>query len=150
MRVHKIEPYDLVIDMQGLIKSAIIARIIPSKVTLGYDKNSLRESFAAIFYNKKFAIDYSENIIKRNVFVISRALGFDIPHNKILNKKPFLCSNSNNSNSLNNDVKPNIAFIPGASFKSKIYPVEKYIKLANELDANIIILWGNEEEKLIG
>ena len=45
--------------------------------------------------------------------------------------------------------KPNVAFVPGASFKSKIYPVEKYIKLANELDANIIILWGNSEEKLM-
>ena len=148
-KLRKLSKYDIVIDVQGLIKSAIVARIIPSNKTFGFDKNSLRESFAAKFYTDTCHIDYSENIIKRNVFVISRALGFDIPHNKILNKKPFLCSNSNNSNSLNNDVKPNIAFIPGASFKSKIYPVEKYIKLANELDANIIILWGNEEEKLM-
>ncbi|WPE16256.1 lipopolysaccharide heptosyltransferase I [Candidatus Thioglobus autotrophicus] len=148
-KLKKLPKYDVVIDAQGLIKSAIVARIIPSNKTFGFDKNSLRESFAAKFYTDTCHIDYSENIIKRNVFVISRALGFDISHIKILNKKPFLYSNSNNLASLVNDAKPNIAFIPGASFKSKIYPVEKYIKLANELDANIIILWGNTEENLM-
>ncbi len=148
-KLKKLPKYDVVIDVQGLIKSAIIARIIPSNKTFGFDKNSLRESFAAKFYSDTCKIDYSENIIKRNVFVISRALGFDIPHTKILNKKSFLYSNSNNSEGLVNDAKPNIAFIPGASFKSKIYPVEKYIKLANELDANIVVLWGNAEEKLM-
>jgi heptosyltransferase I len=148
-KLKKLPKYDVVIDAQGLIKSAIVARIIPSNKTFGFDKNSLRESFAAKLYTDTCHIDYSENIIKRNVFVISRALGFDISHIKILNKKPFLYSNSNNLASLVNDAKPNIAFIPGASFKSKIYPVEKYIKLANELDANIIILWGNTEENLM-
>ena len=53
-RVRLFGPYDFVIDMQGLIKSALIARIIPSKLTVGFDKKSLRESLAAIFYNKKF------------------------------------------------------------------------------------------------
>ena len=148
-RLRRLPKYDVVIDVQGLIKSAIVARIIPSDKTFGFDKHSLRESFAASFYTKTCSMSYDENIIKRNVFVISRALGFDIPHTKILNKKPFLYSNSHNSDSLINDAKQNVAFIPGASFKSKIYPVEKYIQLANELDVNIIILWGSLEEKLM-
>lgn len=148
-KLRKLPKYDVVIDTQGLIKSAIVSRVIPSDKTFGFDKNSLRESFAAKFYTDTCSIDYSENIIKRNTFVISSALDFAISHTSILGKKPFLYSNSNNSDSLINDAKPNVAFIPGASFKSKIYPVEKYIQLANELDANIIILWGNSEEKLM-
>jgi len=109
----------------------------------------LRESFAAKFYTDTCSIDYSENIIKRNTFVISSALDFAISHTSILGKKLFLYFNSKSVFIPTEGHKPNVAFVPGASFKSKIYPVEKYIKLANELDANIIILWGNEEEKLM-
>ena len=53
-KVRRLSSYDLVIDMQGLIKSAIISRIIPSKVTLGFDKNSSRESLSSFFYNILF------------------------------------------------------------------------------------------------
>jgi len=146
-KLKKLPKYDVVIDAQGLIKSAIVARFIPASKRFGFDKNSLRESFAAKFYTDTCRIDYSENIIKRNVFVVSKALGFNISHVDILDKKPFICSNSKITPI--DTRKPNIAFIPGASFKSKIYPVEKYIQLANKLDANIVILWGNSEEKLM-
>ena len=148
-KLKKLPKYDVVIDAQGLIKSAIVSRVIPSNKTFGFDKNSLRESFAAKFYTDTCSIDYSENIIKRNTFVISSALDFAISHTSILGKKLFLYFNSKSVFIPTEGHKPNVAFVPGASFKSKIYPVEKYIKLANELDANIIILWGNEEEKLM-
>ena len=148
-KLRKLPKYDVVIDTQGLIKSAIVSRVIPSDKTFGFDKNSLRESFAAKFYTDTCSIDYSENIIKRNTFVISSALDFAISHTNILGKKLFLYSNSKSVSIPTEGHKSNVAFVPGASFKSKIYPVEKYIKLANELDANIIILWGNEEEKLM-
>ena len=55
-KVSKFSSYDIVIDMQGLLKSALISRIIPSKVTIGFDKNSIRESIASIFYNKNLSI----------------------------------------------------------------------------------------------
>ena len=148
-KLRKLPKYDVVIDTQGLIKSAIVSRVIPSDKTFGFDKNSLRESFAAKFYTDTCSIDYSENIIKRNTFVISSALDFAISHTSILGKKLFLYFNSKSVFIPTEGYKPNVAFVPGASFKSKIYPVEKYIKLANELDANIIILWGNSDEKLM-
>ena len=55
-RVRQFGPYDLVIDMQGLIKSALISRMIPSDKTFGFDKYSARESLAAIFYKQTFKI----------------------------------------------------------------------------------------------
>ncbi len=139
--------YDLVIDLQGLIKSALVSRIIPSNITFGFDKNSLRESFAAWFYTDTCKIGYDENIINRNATVIASALGITITHNEILNKQPFLFSNNKILPSVISDKKANIALIPGASFKSKIYPLEQYAKIAQELDANFIVLWGNESEK---
>ena len=73
-RLRKLSPYDAVIDMQGLIKSAIIARLIPSKITLGFDKNSIRESLASRFYSHKIQVEYSENIVIRNLILISTSL----------------------------------------------------------------------------
>ena len=148
-KLRKLPRYDIVIDTQGLIKSAIVSRAIPSSQTFGFDKNSLRESFAAKFYTDTCRISYDENIIKRNASVISSALNIKISHDDILTKKPFLFSNSQISSDLLSDSKTNIALIPGASFKSKIYPVDQYAQIANELksQANFIVLWGNQSEK---
>jgi len=89
-KINKLPTYDLVIDMQGLLKSAIISRIIPSKLILGFDKTSLREGLASIFYNKTFNYGYAENIIERNFELIKFA--FELPINKeeINHKQPFL------------------------------------------------------------
>ena len=78
-KVRKFGTYDLVIDMQGLIKSALISRLIPSKITLGFDKSSAREGLASIFYNKTFEYSYDANVIERNFELIKFAL--DLPFN---------------------------------------------------------------------
>jgi len=148
-KLKRLPKYDIVIDTQGLIKSAIVARFIPASRRFGFDKNSLREAFAAKFYTDTCRIDYSENIIKRNTFIVSSALGFEISHNDILDKSPFLYSSCQDVAIPVKSHKPNIAFIPGASFKSKIYPLENYADIAKQLkfQANFIVLWGNEFEK---
>ena len=146
-KLRKLQRYDVVIDAQGLIKSAIVSRLIPSDITFGFDKESLRESFAAKFYTDTCKIDYSENIIKRNAFVMASALNFNILNDDILNKKPFLYSSCKSKFSELSKDKPNVLLILGASFESKIYPIEKYAELAKQIDANFIVLWGNESEK---
>jgi len=146
-KLRKLQRYDIVIDAQGLVKSAIVSRLIPSDITFGFDKDSLRESFAAKFYTHTCKIDYSENIIKRNAFVMASALNFNILNDDILNKKSFLYSSCKSKFSELSKDKSNVLLIPGASFESKIYPIEKYAELAKRLDANFIVLWGNESEK---
>jgi len=150
-KLRKLPRYDIVIDAQGLIKSAIMSRAIPSDKTFGFDKNSLRESFAARFYTDTCNINYDKNIIKRNTTVISNALNIKISHDDILSKQSFLFSNGQISSDLFSDSRANIALIPGASFDSKIYPVDQYAQIANELkyQANFIILWGNEAERIM-
>jgi len=148
-KLRKLPRYDIVIDTQGLIKSAIVSRAIPSEKTFGFDKHSLRESFAARFYTDTCSIKYDKNIIKRNAAVASSALSINISHDDILSKQSFLFSDSQISSDLFSSLKPNIALIPGASFDSKIYPVDQYAQIANNLKsrANVIVLWGNEAER---
>ena len=89
-KIRKLGKYDLVIDMQGLIKSALVARMIPSDMTLGFDKDSLRESLAAIFYDQKYKIDYAENVIERNLNLAGYALNFSFNKEDVISKEVFL------------------------------------------------------------
>ncbi|MFX4212757.1 lipopolysaccharide heptosyltransferase I [Aliarcobacter butzleri] len=140
--------YDLVIDAQGLIKSAIVSFFL-GKNRVGFSKNSTREKLASFFYTKRVDIAYDKNAIERNVKVLSQALNFEITKDDILNKKPFLFYKNENEviyEYLSKDKK-NVLFVIGASWPSKMYSKEKFAKIINNLDENCLITWGNESEK---
>jgi heptosyltransferase I len=148
-KLRKLDSYDIVIDMQGLIKSAIISKLIKSKKTIGFDKNSVREGFASLFYTDKFNFSYSKNIIERNIAIIEFALGMKISMNQIHSKEPFLYSSNNKLNFNLSSIKKNILLIPSASHISKCYPPEKLAQLTNLIDADFFVTWGNHKEKII-
>jgi len=147
-KLRRLKKYDLVIDMQNLIKSAIVAWIIPSLKTIGLDNNSSREKLASVFYNQKLKIAHSSNVINRNISIINSSLGIDVSDIDIINKKPFLFFKTNRNFSFIND-KPNILFIPGASFDSKIYPATHFAEIANKMHSNFFVVWGSKSELLI-
>ena len=47
------------------------------------------------------------------------------------------------------NTKKNILIIPGASNKLKCYPISKLAKLTELIDENFLIIWGNENEKMM-
>ena len=69
--------YDLVIDAQGLLKSALTAKFL-GKNRAGFSKASIRESLASYFYHHKVDIDYDANTIDRNAKVIAEPLSIEI------------------------------------------------------------------------
>jgi heptosyltransferase I len=149
VKLCKLDSYDIVIDMQGLLKSAIIARLIPSKKTIGFDKNSIREKSASLFYSEKFKFSYSKNVIERNIKLLEFALGLSINEKQIQQKLPFLFSSKRQLDFELSLVENNILLIPGASYNSKCYPVSKLAKLTTLMNANFLILWGNQKEKIL-
>jgi len=134
--------YDMVIDLQGLIKSSIVARLISANERVGFDKDSIREKFAANFYSKSYKFPYHENVILRYVGLVAACLEIKITEKEILNKRSLY----NIQPTRDTRTKPNIVIILGASFSSKIYPVEKYIEIVNSLDANFIVVWHSQDE----
>ncbi len=141
----KRENYDFVIDLQGLLKSAIVSRLI-SKNIIGYSFSSAKEGIASLFYTKKVISDYSENKILRNIFVINSAFNLNISADEVKNKQPHLFySTSDNLISAENKV----VFVVGSSMEQKNYPKEKFLQLANLINEEIFIIWGNEQEKEI-
>ncbi len=137
-KLKMLEPYDVVIDMQGLIKSAIVSRVLSRRV-VGFDRHSLRESFASFFYTKKFAMDYGANVIVRNVSLVCFALGIKMP--KIEHKRSFLYSHTQAA------YRPTLLLIVGSSWRSKIYPKEHFVSIVKALHVETFVAWGSESER---
>jgi lipopolysaccharide heptosyltransferase I len=140
--------FDLIVDLQGLLKSAIVARLIGKNV-YGFDKDSIREPLASKFYQSHAHIPYAENSIWRTIVLINAALSLHITKEMVDAKQPalFYKEADNVTQGLLHPEKSNIAFVIGASWPSKTYPKENFIQLANRLDANIILIWGSPAEK---
>ncbi|MCK9604866.1 MAG: lipopolysaccharide heptosyltransferase I [Methylomonas sp.] len=139
--------YDLVIDAQGLIKSAIVARLL-SAHTVGFDKHSIREKWAASLYAKAIACPYDANTIDRNVTVLTRPLGIKVTPQQILAKKPFLYYKPAEAglDTLFAADKPNILLVIGSTWSSRNYPAENILQVMQGLPANYLICWGDKQE----
>jgi len=138
--------YDLVIDAQGLIKSAMTAKFLGKNIA-GFSKSSIREGVASHFYKYKVDIPYDANTIDRNAKVISEPLGVKITKQMILQKEPFLFYNrAKEIESYLSSEKKNIIFIIGSTWESRNYPKENFLQIANALRENILIAWGSEDE----
>ncbi len=134
--------YDIVIDAQGLLKSAIVSKIIGAKVIAGFDKDSIREGIASIFYNKKVSIAYDANTIDRNATILCEPLGIKSTKEKILQKEKFLFSSSHVDDL---PTKFNL-FVIGSTWESRNYPKEKFVQIAEALHVETYIVWGSDEE----
>ncbi len=144
--------YDIVIDMQGLIKSALITQMLKAPKKVGFDYASAREGLSVFFYSQKVSIAYNEPVLKRNFTLLSHAL--NLPQKEIsegLNSrsKVFSYQNSPKIDALNlNKNKLKILFVLETSKINKTYPIERFKELALALENfQICLLWHADEDK---
>jgi heptosyltransferase-1 len=69
--------WDYVIDTQGLLKSAFVARRARAPV-FGYDRKSAREALAAGFNDVKFRVPRELHAVERNRRVASQVFGYTV------------------------------------------------------------------------
>lgn len=72
------QPYDAVIDVQGLVKSAWMSRWA-SGPRHGYDAQSIREPLASRFYQHRHAISYQQHAVARIRTLVALSLGYAAP-----------------------------------------------------------------------
>ncbi len=144
--------YDIIIDMQGLVKSALITQTLKAPKKVGFDYASAREGLSAFFYSQKVSIAYDEPILKRNFTLLSHAL--NLPKKEISESlssrfKVFSYQDSPKINALNlNQNKPKILFVLETSQINKTYPTERFKELALALENfQICLLWHADEKK---
>ena len=85
--------FDIIIDLQGLLKSALVSRSLGKNI-FGFDRFSTKEGLASIFYTHKYSCNYDKNIILRNLELCAFALNFSFDEKEILAKEPCFLKKS--------------------------------------------------------
>ena len=152
--------FDIIIDLQGLLKSALVSRSLGKNI-FGFDRFSTKEGFASIFYTHKYSCNYDKNIILRNLELCAFALNFSFDEKEILAKEPCFLKNSripsdesripsDNSRIPNKNSRipsKKILIAPFASESSKCYAhFASVIKGAKEF-AQCFLVAGSELER---
>jgi heptosyltransferase-1 len=117
------ERFDLAVDFQGLIKSALVATVARPERIFGFDAAHARETAASWFYSNKVQIR-SSHAVERNLDLAAAAGAsnvlrtFPLPPGKPEGRLPdgeFVLAN------------------PLAGWGAKQWPMEHYVKLAERL-----------------
>jgi heptosyltransferase-1 len=135
--------YDLVLDAQGLLKSALPARLAIGPKA-GYDHSSIREPLAALLYQRRFRVSRSQHAIDRNRLLMAQALGYQVPPDSLdygLRPPPSAPKQH-----------PYLVLLHATTWPSKHWPEAHWVGLARlALDAGLLPIWPwhGESERLI-
>lgn len=70
--------YDIVVDTQGLLKSALLARLARG-LRCGYARDSAREPIASFLYQRTFSVPRNQHAVRRNRALAAAALDYPLP-----------------------------------------------------------------------
>lgn len=134
--------WDVVVDLQGLLKSALPARWTNAPLT-GYDRHSIRESLACFLYDKTHAVSWELPAVARCRLLLGKAFGYQ----------------PDGVAEFGIQAGVRLAWLPTAEYAvllhatskaSKEWPEAHWIALGQRLLAdgiNSVLPWGNAQER---
>jgi len=139
--------YDVVLDTQGLIKSAVIAKLASGE-SFGQDANTSRESLAGHLLKHPLDIPRNLHAISRNRLVGALALNYAIDNDRVAYDLQF---NTETAPTLSALLPPNcIMFFHSTARDAKHWPNEHWIALGrhlNSLGYQLVLPWASATEK---
>ncbi|HFD11385.1 MAG TPA: lipopolysaccharide heptosyltransferase I [Crenotrichaceae bacterium] len=135
--------YDYVIDVQGLVKSALITRLAHGD-RCGLNYSSCREPLSALAYQRRYEITKNLHAIQRIRQLFGLSLNYSVPDADLDYGLKLFQWNGGNS------TERSIVFVHSASRAEKLWPIQYWIDLAVKVGNegyNIKLLWGNEVEQ---
>lgn len=73
------ERYDLVLDAQGLMKSALVGLLARGTVRAGFDRTSIRERAATLAYRRRVQVPRRAHAATRLRTLFAAAMGYEVP-----------------------------------------------------------------------
>jgi heptosyltransferase I len=137
------QPYDLIIDTQGLIKSAVMTTFAQG-TRCGLDKSSAREPLASFFYNKKFSVAKGQHAVVRNRELVANAFNYAKPDDA-----PCYDLSAEKINACVALPEKFIMGLHGTSKDSKLWSTDQWIALADKLSDNachLVLPWASNAE----
>jgi lipopolysaccharide heptosyltransferase I len=140
--------FGLVLDFQGLIKSALLAFLLDG-TRLGFGRRNAREPLAAIFYSRRAAAFPEErHVIHKNLHLLS-LLGISAPAVEYP-QRPWAPSRQLSAYLEKEGLAGGWTILNvGGGWPSKLLSAEQWLQVAAGLkkDHALVMLWGNEKEK---
>jgi len=162
LKIIKLSKYDIVIDFQGTLKSAIVCKMIASKNSIihGFSFFSAREWIATLFYNQKHKISYKNNIVERNLHLANKVFNLNLSYDNVVSALPTIyCVNNDSTknaidikylNKITLDYKKIALYVP---FSSKVeknisFDISKQILQQNSDTLFVVNYSGKKEQQL--
>jgi len=131
------QPYDAVVDSQGLLKSALVCAAARG-TKHGLDRASAREPLAARFYDVRHAVPKGLHAVERNRRLTAAALGYRYGgalDYGLQSSKPSPVPGDYG------------VFLTMTSREDKLWPEERWMALGADLGTKVVIPWGSEAER---
>lgn len=143
--------YDLVLDAQGLLKSAWLARQARGPLA-GRSFGSAREGLASLFYDYRIPVDLGLSEVEQLRELFALALGYERPREPAdfgLDPARFAPPGSGAGEQAPGEA-PYALFLHAAAWRSKLWPEAHWQALGAELRARglrVLLPWGTEAER---
>lgn len=131
--------YDVIVDTQGLARTALIARTAHGK-RHGYACGSIREPLASPFYNVRHKVSRALHAVERNRILTGLALGY---------RSEGAPDYGLNREALHSGGAPYAVLLHATARPEKEWPAENWIALKDALaarDVDIVLPWGRDDE----
>ena len=141
--------YDAAIDLQGLVKSAALARAIRPRRVIGFPRPHLREPLARLFYTIAPDPGSATHVIYKNLALLG-PLGV---HDRRV-RFPLTVPRSDTVDSIVERFAPDgfVLLNPGAAWPNKQWPPDRFGAVAAAIRAahglRSLVLWGPGEQSL--
>lgn len=145
--------YDAVIDFQGLMKSALLARLAHSQKRIGLARKWLREPLAAAFYTHRVSPRNCTHIVEINLSLVA-TLGARSPKWEFPLPDNFQDQEAVQEQLRTLKTKDYLIINPGGGWKSKRWSPANYAEvvaqLAGQVPLDILLTGSPREQDLAG
>ena len=138
MRRLRATHFDIAIDMQGLLKSAAIAKIAGADLTYGFDRAALREPAARFLMHRKVSIPPRTHIIEKNMLIAEAAAGVQLDRSVL--EFPIATEEVHRAEAdrTSSDAGGDIAILnPAGGWVTKLWPAENFGILADLIEERL-------------
>ncbi len=146
------ESYDIAIDVQGLLKSAVVARLSGARRILGFTLPHLRERAARLFYTETHDPGDTAHVIEKNL-TLAASLGADVSQVRFPLTVPASAATDALRDRRAAAGDPRFVVLdPGAAWPNKRWPPDRFGAVAQwlrrERGLRSVVTWGPGDERL--
>lgn len=146
IRVIRSNYYDVVIDAQGVLKSAVLTRLVRRETVIGISRPNQSEQGAGFFYSRQFLPGSGLSAVTRLRGLVGAGVGIgptEPPEFRLI--PPALTDGLRGIHSA-------VFLVPCASTPLKHWPVDHWISLITKLKPSaqtFFLVWGSEAERTL-